>query len=408
MLSILVSLFLLISSAPFFNAHADDFNIIGDSNFNLYKQTISISRGAIVPLIQDSFQIDYDSNLIAGITTQEILESVSIEDLTEMNYWKRIPDIADSVNGPPGTPIDIVYHFSNKAGHSVDVSKVVIPFSKENPEEGNWLNVTLVNDPLPVQRGISMLWDNRNLTKSGLLKEYIGPGVLEDAQEDSYVLDTLVISNPIQVVDIQSEEVEDGVKMLVTIENIGNEILENIHFEHLTFSQNLIISPSQKIDIEYILEEVEDLGQFQIENPNEQTECVIYGIQKYQWVQTKGITVLAFREDGGWVNGSYVIPEQESFCISRIPYTMISPVLEYEKSSDNDNMEEQEKEQGQEEKIEDFLDDQEVLEEESEINNEQGEVLGVIDESGQNDISTGGDDEVSKNNFVLPKTGVVK
>jgi hypothetical protein len=406
MFTILLSILLplLYFSSLITPVHADDFNIIGDSNFNQYRQATTVSIDTLPSTTQDSYNISYDTELISGYSTQEVFEQLTIEDITDMNYWKRIPDIADNVSGPPGTKIDIGYFFYNQAGHQVEVSKVVIPFSKEDPEEGNWLNVVLVNDPLPVQRSISMLWDNRNLTKSGLLKEYIGPGVLEENLRGSTILDTLTISNPIQVSDVQSEVVGNVVEMRITIENLGNEVLGNLHFEHLTFSHNFTILPSQEIQLEYVLEEVEDLGHFQIENPNEQRECAIQGIAKYQWIQTKGITVLAYREDrGGWVMGSYLIPEQESFCITRIPYTLTSPFLGYANTQVDDNMIEEEEEplqedpegQGKEtEQKEEPLNEEESLEE-LVVDDKQGDVLGVTEE------------EESENNFVLPKTGVI-
>jgi hypothetical protein len=406
MFTILLSILLplLYFSSLITPVHADDFNIIGDSNFNQYRQATTISIDTLPSTTQDSYNISYDTNLVSGYSTQEVLEQLTIEDITDMNYWRRVPDIADSVSGPPGTKIGISYFFYNQAGHEVEVSKVVIPFSKENREEGNWLNVALVNDPLPVQRSISMLWDNRNLTKSGLLKEYIGPGVLGDSVRGSLILDSVTISDPIKILDVQSDVVGNTVEMSVAVKNGGNEVLENLTFEHLTFSQNFTILPSQEIQLEYILEGVEDLGHFQIENPNEQTECAIQGIKKYQWVQTKGITVLAYREDGGgWVMGSYLIPEQESFCITRIPYTLTSSFLGYANIQVDDNMIEEEQEPSQEdpegqgkekEQIEEPLEEQEPLEE-LVVDDKQGDVLGVTEE------------EESENNFVLPKTGVI-
>ena len=392
MISIFLSFFLLIYFDSFLNfpVYADDFNIIGDSNFNQYRQTTAISIGDLPLSIESSSGIIYNRNLVVGISTQEILESVSLENLTEMNYWKRVPEIADRVSGPPGTQLDIVYYFSNKAGHSVDVSKVVVPFSRSDLSMGNWLNIALVNEPLPVQRGISVFWDNRNLTKTGLLKEYIGPGVLEDGAKGVYILDSLLISDPIEIVDIQSEEVEGGVKMFVKIKNVGNEMLEDIYLEHHEYSINFTIPALEEINIEYVLENFEELGYFKITNPNLKTECVIYGNPKYNWVLTEAVTVLGFREDGGWVNGAFVSPQQESFCITRIPYTITSPLLEYEKSLDSDNIKEDE--------ILDFVDDDEILEKEEGIYSEGGEVMGITSES----------DKEYKDNFVLPKTGVVR
>jgi hypothetical protein len=411
MLITLISFFLLLFyfSSLGIPVFADDFNIIGDSNFNQYRQATTISIGTLPQSPDDSFSISYDPELIAGYSTQQVFEELTIEDLTEMNYWKRIPGIADNVSGPPGTEIDVSYFFFNLAGHGVEVSKVVIPFSQEVPEDGNWLNIVSVNNPLPLQRSISIFWDKRNLTKSGLLKEYIGPGVLEDGVVGSLLLDKLTIADPIQVSEVESEIIDDNVSMKVVIKNIGTEELENLQFKHLDYNHQFTISPSQEITIEYILEDVQDLGHFQIENSNEQTECAIYGIKKYQWVRTEGITALAFREDGGWVNGSYIIPEQESFCITRVPYTLVSPFLGYANTQLDDNIKEDIEEEGEipREDLEEVGENEpseELLEVDDELEKGGGVVLGV-----QGGVEN--NEEVKQedgNNFVLPKTGVVR
>jgi hypothetical protein len=388
---------------------ADDFNIIGDSNFNQYRQATAISIGTLPQPSDNSFTVFYDSSLVTGYGTQQLFEELTIDDLTDMNYWKRIPEIADNISGPPGTEIDLSYFFFNQAGHEVEVSKVAIPFGQEVPKDGNWLNIVSVNSPIPTQRSISMFWSSRDLTKTGLLKEYIGPGVLEDGAVGAFLLDKLTIADPIQVLDIDTETIGEKVSMKVVIKNVGTEELENLQFKHLDYNQQLNISPSQEVSVEYVLEDVQDLEHFQIENPNEQTECAVYGIKKYQWIRTEGITVLAFREDGGWVNGSYVIPEQDSFCITRVPYTHISPFLGYANTQLDDNIKEDIEDEGEilEEdigKVDENESSEELLEVEEELEEEGGVVLGIQNEVENNEAVK----QENINNFVLPKTGVVR
>ncbi len=385
MLLVLFFLFLLISPVS-----ADDFNMYGDSRYSDYKHTTAITQGYLPGSIDEADSFIYYYSLIEGQGTQAVLDNESMDTLTDTDYKRRIPGKVDRVSGPPGTQVDYIYKYFNFAGHSVDVSKVVAPFSKEDPDLGNWLNIVTMDTSLPVQRSISIHFDFRWIVKTALFKEYIGPGVLEDGQEGFLVLDTLTISNPIKIERIEVEEisgVNKGVEVSVIIKNISEETLENMVFEHHTYNLEFTISPFEEMSIEYILQDFEELGYFKIHNPNTKEECTISGNPQYQWFWGGGVTVIGYREDGGWIHGSTVQPEGDCFCISRIPYTMTSPILEYEKSLDSDNIKEDE--------IIDLLDNQEVFVEDLEVNNEQRGVLGIIDET-------------RKNNFVLPKTGVVR
>lgn len=398
MLLILFLLFLLTSPVS-----ADDFNIHGDSRYSDYKHTTAIAQSYIPESIEGAQSLIYDYSLTEGEETQEVLDNESVHTLTDTFYKRRIPGKVDRVSGPPGTRVDFIYKYCNYAGHSVDVSKVVAPFSKEDPGLGNWLNVATMEGNLPIQRSISIYFDFRWILKTALFKEYIGPGVLEDGQEGFLLLDTLTISNPIKIQSIEVEELVEenkGVKVLVVIKNRSEETLENMFFEHHTYHLEFTMPPLEEITIEYLLEDFDELGYFKIHNPNAREECAIQGNPQYQWFWGGGVTVIGYREDGGWIHGSTVQPEGDNFCISRIPYTMTSPILEYEKSPDSDNIKEDE--------IVNPLDEQESLEEEGKIEDEEKIVLGIVDTGERNEIGIEEYEGINEDNFVLPKTGVVR
>lgn len=386
---LLVFFFLFLLSSPVF---ADDFNIYGDSRYSHYRHTTAITQGYLPESIDDAESLLYEHSFVEGRNTQEVLDNESLHSLTDTFYQRRIPGKVDRVSGPPGTQVDFIYKYFNNAGHTVEVSKVVAPFSKEDPDLGNWLNIATMEGDLPVLRSISIYFDFRWILKTALFKEYIGPGVLEYEQEGSLLLETLTISNPIEIENIEVKELggaKERVEVSVIIKNTSEEVLENIIFEHHSYNLEFTISPLEEINILYVLEDFEQLGYFKIHNPNTKEECSISGNPQYQWFWGGGVTVIGYREDGGWIHGSTVQPEGDNFCISRIPYTMTSSLLEYEKSSDSDNIKEEE--------IVDSSDEQGDSEEEK--------VLGIIDEDNSSEVGIEG---VSKNNFVLPKTGVVR
>jgi len=131
----------------------------------------------------------------------------------------------------------------------------------------------------------------------------------------------------------------------------------------------------------------------------------LYGNSLSDWTTTDAITALAFREDGGWVNGSYFKPEGEDFCITQIPYS-VSISLKKPQLVDEEEVEEEidENIEDREEEIEEdsngILDENNIVLIDSTTSNSDdfvgdGEVLGVQTNS------------VKDNNFVLPKTGVV-
>lgn len=450
MLTILFLSFLLLY--PFLTPNsivlADDFNIDGDSRYCELKHTTAISLGFLPETKDGPLGLLYDHEQLEGGETQVVLSSENVSTLSDRNYLVRIPDAVANVSGPPGTQVDVLYMFRNEAGHSVEVSKVVIPFTQQDHSLGNWLNVASTETGLPEERSIHVYFDFRWVIKNGLLKEYVGPGVLEDLDEGFLILDTLEIENPINIVQVGVEDVEENsneVRIFVEIENLREEVLNNISFEHREFNTEFTMQAYETVSMEYVLEVTSsdtqsnssnsvgilDVGYFKIHNPNVNTQCSVYGNAHNKWFQGGGVTVTAFREDGGWVNGGIVQPEGNTFCISRIPYTMTSELVEYEKIGDDGNMEEEEAtdsegEQGGEKET--WEDENDIVQGNEDVDTpvsfngensfshedkeEYGEHIveheeGVLGVSAQQNIDIETEEE-SGSDFVLPETGVVR
>jgi hypothetical protein len=368
-------LFLILLLFSPFNVYADGFDISGDGALNEYYQAtaFSISEYPANSNIENS--ISYDGNDLVGINTNLAIQEYLISSLTSLWYMKRVPNILDRVSGPPGTKIDILYFYLNDTGHLVDISKIVVPFSRNIPDMGNLNNLVEHLDFTPVFSSIDVSFDNRVVRKEGVLKEYKGIGVVGTDANGLQILDTVVISDPIEVTDIQIFKNGEILDIAIKIRNKGNEKLNNISFEHNMFAKEFTLNAFEEILLEYTIPYSEDLGSYKINNPNIKTECAIYGSNNYNWFGSNAVTVLAYREDGGWINGAHVQPSCESFCITRLPYTVTSVALRYEKESQDDILKEE-----LEEELEVVSNDfeEEIL----------GEVLGI-----QN-----------SKDFVLPKT----
>jgi hypothetical protein len=360
-LVILFFLFLLVSPVQ-----ADGFDLIQNSSFNRFRQTTALTISSLPISVEDGeIGVVYDEKLIQGQKVEYALEFVELGSLADNEYWRRIPGVFDEVSGPPGTQVDVLYYFKNEAGHSVDVSKVALPFSRADISEGNWLEVSFLKSEPPSFMDISISWEQLVLSKKGLMKEYPGLGKVQDQVSGSLIIDSVVISEPILIEAIKMEEVGGELNVEIKLRNTQQEALENIFIDHCGYSTEFGLPSLEVSTIQYSLGDYDGCGQLKISNPNFKRECVIWGNPFSNWISTDAITVLAFREDGGWINGSYVQPEQESFCITRIPYSIQIQHNIY-----------------REDKI--------VVEVKEQIS--VGEVLGIED---------------IENNFVLPKTGVV-
>ncbi len=356
-----------------YHTYADGFDISGDGALNEYYQTTAFSISQYPNNSDTENSISYEEDDLVGTTTDLAIQNHTISSLTSLWYMKRLPDVLDKVSGSPGTKIDILYSYFNDTGHQVNISKIVVPFSRSVPDMGNLNNLVQHSDHTPKFSIIDVSFDNKVIRKEGILKEYPGLGIVDDDVKGLKILDTVEIANPLEVGDIQIFENGDFLDIEIKITNKSSEKLNNISFEHNTYSTQFDMNALEEITLQYSIPYSENLGYYKITNPNIKTECAIYGSNNYNWLSPNAVTVLAYREDGGWINGAHVQPVCESFCITRLPYAFTSETLKYEKESQNDILEEEVVEKKEEKEVE-----KEILK----------EVLGI-----QN-----------TENFVLPKT----
>jgi hypothetical protein len=228
------------------------------------------------------------------------------------------------------------------------------------------------------------------------MKEYVGPGQIDYGLGGSLIMDSFVIKDPINIEKVEILAEGRSIKVKVVLRNLKEEDLENVGISHGGFSSNYTVPAMDTVEIEYPLESNEWGDMLTISNPNSTRECILHGNSLSDWTTTDAITALAFREDGGWVNGSYLKPEGEDFCITQIPYSVNIPLRKPEIregdggiDDDSDRIVEQE-------------DVVSVAPQDSNPSDDGGEEEGVLGIQADPEVSS-----IKNNNFVLPKTGVV-
>lgn len=307
--------FFIIFATP---VYADNFDGTKDTSSNQYFQTIALGVNGY-PDIED---IRYNKVDFLAENTESILNS-NLESFTDFDNTRRIPMVADHIDVPPGTQVDVVYLYRNSTGHSVDISKIDWILSRNIKEDGDLTQI--LDIPEFVEGTFGFKYSSQNLIKSGIYKEYTGLGDISNGGSGAYLLDSVSITNPLSIDDIQANSNESGgVDFKIYIQNTSNEYLNNLKFTYGLFEETFNLSANQEHIVEFSIPEIfEELGRFEIYNPNVKQVCAIYGSPYYTYTQTDAISIYAFRGEN-IVPGASVQPERESFCIKRIPYTMIS------------------------------------------------------------------------------------
>jgi hypothetical protein len=248
-------------------------------------------------------------------------------------------------------------------------------------------------------RDISISWEQLVLSRKGIMKEYVGPGQIDNGMGGSSIMDSFVIKDPINIEKIEMLVEGQGINGRIVLRNLRDEDLENVEISHGSFNSFFTIPAMETVEIQYALESEEWSSVLTISNPNSDRECIIYGNSLTDWTTTDAITALAFREDGGWVNGSYLKPEGEDFCITQIPYSVNIPLTKPQLEELEDEVDEETDEDSEETLREDSVVLTDTLDLDSDDLVREEAVLGVQ--------AIPSEDLIKDNNFVLPKTGVV-
>jgi len=322
--------FFVIFATP---VYADNFDGTGENSSNRYFQTIALGVNGY-PEIED---IRYDKGDFLAENTESILNS-DLESFTDFDNTRRIPMVADHIDAPPGTQVDVVYLYRNSTGHSVNISKIDWVLSRNIKENGDLTQI--LDIPEFVEGALGFRYSAQNLIKTGVYREYVGVGNVTNNGSGAYSLDSVSIKNPLSVDDIQVFPNQNGgVDFKIYIQNTSNEYLNNLKFTYGSFEKIFNLPANEESIIEFsIPSRSEELGRFEIYNPNIKQVCAIYGSPYYTYTQTDAIPVYAYRDEN-IVPGASVQPARESFCIKRISYTMISEPMSVTETKHIENTE---------------------------------------------------------------------
>ncbi|MBU1120164.1 hypothetical protein KKA50_03150 [Patescibacteria group bacterium] len=206
--------------------YADNFDSTGDTSSNQYFQTIAFTVSDY-PHISN---ILYEQSNFLAESTQSVLNS-PLESFTDFDNTRRIPMVADHIDAPPGTQVDIVYLYKNSTGHSVNISKIDWVLSRNVQENGNLTKVLDIDGY--TQGNLAYKYSSQNLMKSGIYREYPGIGDIGNGVVGAYLLDSVEVKNPLNIDDTKVIlSSEGGVDFEIYIQNNSNEYLNNLKFTY--------------------------------------------------------------------------------------------------------------------------------------------------------------------------------
>ncbi len=340
----------------FKNIYADEFFDEGDISQNQYFDTLGYGIDTLLESKKCPNCVEYDVNQVYGKKSSDILSGVDIEGLTEVDQSYgliRKFGVHDRVALPPYSSLDFIYWSRNIGQEDVNISSLKVFLSRQEPYMGDLRQVLYIDgvyeDFLVKYKGYSFL-------RSGISKTYPGVGIVLSGGgvKNGMILDTVYVRPALEFLKWEAQ-IEDGkVLMRIYVVNVSNQLLNNIVFKHgeYTFVRNF--NPKEEYIYEYTLEvgESTNLGYAGIYDPNIIEECAVIG----QDTESNGIgdsaIVGGVRErDGVYLQyiGSRVKPWVESFCVTRIPYTLYSGEMNLKIEQEeirNENISEEEVQQG--------------------------------------------------------------
>ncbi|MDY0097275.1 MAG: hypothetical protein RBS01_02925 [Candidatus Dojkabacteria bacterium] len=359
MRKILLSFVLLLLSID--TALADFyFSNDGDITYNRYFDTLGYGIGELLESEKCPNCVEYDTSKVSGTSSSWILSNINISDVTE-DDWRyglvRNWDVYDRVSLPPYSSLDFIYWSENRAGEDVNVTSLKVLLSKQDIANGDLREVLYIDGEY---QSIPVKYIIYNYPRDGIVKTYPGVGVVntQGGFTNGMILDRVYVKPALQFIKWEAQRDEESVLVRVYVKNDSDIILRDTVFTHGQYSLARDFAPKQEYIYEYVLEVGEslNLGYAGIYDPNEYQQCAVKGEHMESNYVGESVIVAGVREENGQYLsyiGSRVKPYMDSFCVTRIPYTLYSGEIVLEGKKDD------------------------VIEEEVLIEESMGEVLGV-------------------------------
>ena len=316
------------------------FSNYGDITYNRYYDTLGYGIGELLNSSDCPNCVEYDILKVYGTKSSEIVGQINISDITNED-WRyglvRIGNVYDRVSLPPYSAVDFIYWSDNRAGDNVNISSLKILLSREDPKNGDLRNILYVEgeyESTPIKYIIY------NYPRNGITKTYLGLGDIGNSGGivNGMVLERVYVKPGLQFVKWEAQENEESILLRVFVKNISNSVAKNILFSHGEYSLERDFEPQEEYMYEYILEKVDmnSLKYASIYDPNEVSECVAMGEHMESNFVGESVIVAGVREYNGEYfsyAGSRVKPFLESFCVTRIPYTLYSGEIKLEEEN---------------------------------------------------------------------------
>ena len=328
----MIKILLLSLFFTFGNIYAQEFfTNEGDVSKNGYFDALGFGIGELLESKRCPTCVEYQSKDVYGTSSSEIVGNVNIEYITYADSkfgLVRIPNSYDMVSLPPYSSIDLIYWSKNTEKGSVDISSLNVFLSRGSVSMGDLTSLIYIDGEY---RDISVKYLDYNFLRSGILKEYPGVGIVEASGGVPYgfVLDRVYVKPEIQFVKWEASLNNNVASIKVYVRNISNRLLNNVVYTHNTYSLKRDFQAFEEYIYEYDIEVVNEsnLGYAGIFDPNIKQECAVLGLSHSAFALIDSVVLSGVRQSNGLSYsyvGSRTKPGVESFCITRIPYTLYS------------------------------------------------------------------------------------
>lgn len=310
---------------------ADRFFRDGDIMENRYFDTLGYTIGDLIQSNQCPNCIKYDTNDIKGSKSSEVLGTVHIDDVTDLDPiygLMRLHSLYDEVSLPPYSKVDFIYWSKNTSDTDVNIFSLKMFLSRKYSYQGDITKLVDIQgeyESLPIKY---IIWE---YPRNGLVKTYPGIGVIQPNEGVLYGMrvDSAYIKSPLVFEKWEARYEGEDLILSVYVKNESEEVLPNVNYTHQEYTEIRDFNKDEEYVYEYAVQVDEEgsLGYVGIYNPNTQRECIARGENVESTFVGDSPVVGGIREEnGGYMAyiGSRVKPFGYTFCITRIPYTLYS------------------------------------------------------------------------------------
>lgn len=329
---IFITIILVINSS---SISADDFHASsGDiNNCNLaLTDTVSIHK---LPKL-DEKKFTYDKSLVKGDTNYISTHRFTphLGSLTSPDAV-RYSGVADNIQVPPNTEVEIGYYTHNYSGHDIKINKAYLFTSQTDTTKGDWTRLGASGNT----RDISWIEGGKIVTRKGKVAEInLNSTAIQDSSTKSSLgkkLYSFKTIQPIQILDKKvNYEFDKNSNLIllykVDIKNISSYSLKNINLietfpNNTKFDKKFNFSPNEHKHIKYQVNlgkdhpNIIDIPELKVIDPNMHTEVTTSPNQTSLIIQRDDST------NTNWFgNQTSYNTDTERMKITLIPYTIYS------------------------------------------------------------------------------------